>query len=289
VYVLPAGDATHEDLQWLAREIAAEGGEATVCTATFVEGLRDEQVEALFHAARDANYVAVTEEARALARDLPPRLAKSDERRPALEAEVARLRKRIDEIAAIDFFGSLGREPATSSVAALERRVRSSEKKPGADDAAPLSRSDYRGRTWVTRKNIHVDRIASAWLIRRFIDEDARFKFVPSQGYRAAPRELTFDMADGVFTHVGDACTFETLVTRFALAEPGLAAIAEIVHDIDVKDGKFARPEGPGIAALVAGIAVAHADDEKRIEIGGAMFDALAELYGRKKGRGGVR
>lgn len=149
-----------------------------------------------------------------------------------------------------------------------------------------LGPADYRGRTWVTRKNVHVDRIASAWLIRRFIDTDAKFKFVPGQGYKASDDELTFDMYEGTFTHVGDACTFETLVDRFGLTQPGLGAIAEIVHDIDVKDGKFARTEAPGIAAMIAGIATLHREDERRIEVGGGMLDALLDLFSRKGARG---
>jgi hypothetical protein len=194
----------------------------------------------------------------------------------------------MSEVAAIDFFGASGRVSAKSAIEALERRLRRNEKPPEEEERDGLSRDEYRGRTWVTRKNIHVDRIASAWLIRRFIDPRATFKFVPGQGYRAEETELTFDMYEGTFTHVGDDCTFETLVKRFAMREPGLGAIAEIVHDIDVKDGKFSRVEAPGVAALIAGIAVAHREDERRIEVGGAMFDALLELFGRRKTRGGV-
>jgi hypothetical protein len=286
VYVMPANEQTREDFQWIAREIVNEGGEATLCSASFIEGLRDDQVEALFLAARDADYAQLAEEARELTRELPSRLGRDDERRPQLEADLARLRKRASEIAAIDFFSGSGRVNAETAIEALERRLRRNEKAPS--ETPPLGRSDYRGRIWVTRKNVHVDRIASAWLIRRFIDPDARFKFVPGQGYRGAEGELTFDMYEGTFTHIGDACTFETLIERFGLQEPGLGAIAEIIHDIDVKDGKFSRAEAPGIAAVIAGIAVAEREDEKRIQIGSAMFDALFELFGRKKGRGSV-
>lgn len=284
VYVLPANEQTQEDFQWVAREIVNEGGDATVCTASFVEGLRDDRVEALFQSARDAEYAQVAEEARAIASELPSRLARDDERRPQLEADLVRLRKRAAEIAAIDFFASSGRVTAESAIEALERRLRRNEKP--AAEAPSLGPADYRGRTWVTRKNVHVDRIASAWLIRRFIDPQATFKFVPGQGYRATDGELTFDMYEGTFTHVGEACTFETLVDRFELKEPGLSAIAEIIHDIDVKDGKFTRAEAPGIAALVAGIAARYREDEKRIEVGGVVLDALLELYGRKGARG---
>ncbi len=290
VYVLPLSEQTQEDFQWVAREIASEGGEATLCKASFVEGLRDDQLEALFLAARDAEYAQVADEARERVADLPARVAREDDRRPELEGVVIRLRKRLGEIAAVDFFAASGRASAESALEALERRLRRPEKPAtAAANDAMLARQDYGGRTWVTRKNLHVDRIASAWLIRRFIDDRAMFKFVPGQRYCAGEGELTFDMYEGTFTHVGDACTFETLVDRFALAQPGLSAIAEIVHDIDVKDGKFGRAEAPGFAALIAGIAVAHPDDERRIEVGSAMLDALLALYARKKTRGEKR
>ena len=286
VYVLPLTEQTHEDLQWVAREIASEGGDATLCKATFVEGLRDDQIEALFHAARDADYAQVGEETRQLVSELPSRLGRDDERRPGLEADLVRLRKRLSEIVAIDFFASSGRVAAESAIETLERRLRRGEK-PVTEESARPRRDAYRGRTWITRKNVHVDRIASAWLIRRFIDPDARFGFVPGQGYRSKEGEVTFDMYEGDFTHVGDACTFETLLDQFEIREAGLSVIAEIIHDIDVKDGKFGRAEGPGVAAIIAGIAVAERNDEARIELGGRMFEALLELYRRK--RGGTR
>jgi hypothetical protein len=283
VYVAPLSEQSHEDLQWVAREIVSEGGEATLCKATFVEGLRDDQIEALFHVARDAEYGQVAEEAREITSDLPPRLAKEDERREGLEGDRARLHKRLTEIVAIDFFAASGRVAAESAIEALERRLRRSKEPEAAKENARPSRADYRGRTWVTRKNVHVDRIASAWLIRRFIDPDARFAFVAGQGYRSKDREVTFDMYEGDFTHVGDACTFETLIDRFEVRDAGLTAIAEIVHDIDVKDRKFGRIEAPGVAALLAGIALGERDDEGRLELGGRMCDALLALYQRRR------
>jgi hypothetical protein len=283
VYVAPLSESSHEDLQWVAREIISEGGEATLCKATFVEGLRDDQIEALFHAARDADYAQVAEEARQSASGLPSRVARDDERRPGLEADLGRLRKRMAEIVAIDFFACSGRVSAESALEAFERRLRRGKEPTMEQENKRPLREAYRGRTWVTRKNVHVDRIASAWLVRRFIDEDARFLFVPGQGYRAMEGEATFDMYEGTFTHVGDACTFETLLDAFEIREPGLTTIAEIIHDIDVKDGKFARAEAPGVAALIAGIAVAHAEDEARIELGGRLLDALFELYRRRR------
>jgi hypothetical protein len=287
VYVLPLTSSTQEDFQWVVREILSEGGDATLCQARFVEGLREDQVEALFRAAREADYTQVAEEARATTGGLPPRIAHGDERRTELEATLARLRKRMAEIAAIDFFGAPGHETAEAAIASLERRLRRKVKGEGAAEATDaFDPENYRARTWVTRKNVHVDRIACAWLVRRFIDPNASFRFVPGQGYRAAEGEVTFDMFEAEFTHVGDRCSFETLVGRFDLREVGLGAIAEIVHDIDIKDGRFARTEAPGIAALIAGIALTESDDDGRLAVGSRMFDALFELYRRKRSRG---
>jgi hypothetical protein len=280
VYVLPLSDSAIEDLQWVVREIAAEGGEATVCKASFVEGLTDEQIEALFHSAREADYAAIAEEARDLAGHIPRRLDANDERRAHLETDLARLKKRLGDVAALDFFGAPGHVPTESAVAEVERRLGQTMQPRGTEK--PPSREDYQGRVWVTRKNIHVDRIASAWLVRRFIDPNARFKFVPGHGYRAARDEVTFDMFEATFTHVGDKCTFEMLVDAFELREPGLRAIAEIVHDIDIKDRKFDRSEAHGFATLVAGIALSERDDESRLAFGERVFGALFEALRRK-------
>jgi hypothetical protein len=139
------------------------------------------------------------------------------------------------------------------------------------------------GRVWVTRKGIHVDRIASAWLIRRFIDPDARFKFVPARGYRPATHELRFDMFEADFTHEGDRCTFEVLVQRFGLKDLALGPIAEIVHDIDLKDDKFARADTEGVARVIAGLALAHREDDERLEHGSSLFEHLYHYFRRKQ------
>ena len=141
------------------------------------------------------------------------------------------------------------------------------------------------GRVWVTRADIHVDRIASAWLIRRFIDKAAKFKFVAPKGYRSRAGELRFDMYDAEFSHVGSDCTFQTLMRRFNLRDKALAAIGEIVHDIDFKDDQFSRPETAGAAAMVRAIAESSKDDLKRIERGSILFDDLYAFFGKSKRR----
>ncbi len=136
-------------------------------------------------------------------------------------------------------------------------------------------RGRMRGRTWVTRRGVFVDRIASAWLIKRFIDRAARFKFVAPEGYAPRKGELRFDMFEAEYTHEGDRCTFETLLRRFRLREPALRAIGEIVHDIDCKDAKFERAEAIGVERLLAGIARKHATDATRLRRGAVVFDNL--------------
>ena len=275
VYALPRSDDALEDLQWILREIVKGGGDASLVDARFIDGLTDAQVIGMFHAAREADYREIASQARAASRELPRRGLPPDGRRAELSVRIARLRGRLGEIAQVDYFGAPGREIAEALVAGLEERM-----KPATDEAnrstTPSSRTeDVRKRTWVTRAGIKVDRMASAWLIRRFVDPDARFKFVPAKGYAPEAGELRFDMFEAEFTHEGDLCTFEVLLRRFGLDDPGLRAVAEIVHDVDLKDAKFGREEAAGVGRLVAGIAAAHPGDEERLARGAALFDDL--------------
>jgi hypothetical protein len=280
VYVLPKSDQTLEDFQWILREIAEGGGEASLCEAGFVEGLSDSQIEALFRAARDADYASIADEARELSKKHHPRRADEDAR-SELETDVSRLRKRLAEVAALDFFDSLGRQTAEGLVSSLEARVRPANNVERQESEKDLV--DYRKRVWVTRKGIHIDRIGSAWLIKRFIDPDAKFKFVPARGYRPEKGEIRFDMFDAEFTHEGDRCTFEVLIARLVPNVGGLRAIAEIIHDIDLKDGKFERTEAAGIDALITGICTHYKDDDERLQRGSAIFDDLFESFSRRR------
>jgi hypothetical protein len=284
VYALPQGEQTQEDFRWLVREIIGSGGEASLCEARFVDGLSDQQVRGLFDAARDADYAAIRKEAGALADHLA---ARPEERQAESRKQVVRLRRQLGQIAGLDFFGASGRAAAEAAVSALEVLLAEPEPEVGAEDDMS-SREGLRGlhgRTWVTREGVHVDRIASAWLIRRFIDPEARFAFAPNAGAARRPGEIRFDMYEAEFTHEGDRCTFEVLLERAALDDPALKAIGEVVHDIDLKDGKFGREETPGIAGLIGGIVLAHQDDEQRIERGAAMLDDLYRyLRGKPSG-----
>jgi hypothetical protein len=284
VYVLPKGDQAHEDFQWVLRAIVDGGGDASICEAEFAEGLDDHRVEALFHAARDADYAALAEEAKRLVDEWPPDAAMA-EGKNRLEVDIARLRRRFSEVTAIDFFGAPGRESFYGLLCSLEARARAPTPAEAALREGRLRREEVRGHTWVTRKGIHIDRIASAWLIRRFIDPEACFRFVDGKGHRPERDELRFDMFEAEFTHEGDRCTFEVLLDRFGLDGLSLEPLAEIVHDIDLKDAHFGRPETQGVEILVAGIAMGHRDDEARLARGSAVFDDLHEYFRRKEPR----
>lgn len=281
VYVLPRTDSAQEDFQWVLREVVAAGGEATLLEAHLVDGLADPEVEALFRNARDADYGAIAREARDLEQGLLAGATLDDEVRRQADAELRRLERHLEEVAAIDFFGASGRETTHGLLAALRARLTPPTVPPPSPE--PDMRDAYQGRTWVTRAGIHIDRIASAWLIRRFIDPDARFKFVPAKGHVPAPGELRFDMFEAEFSHEGDLCTFEVLCARLQLEQPGLRALAELVHDLDLKDGKFGRAEVAGLAAQIAGLVLLHRDDETRLARGSELLDELCTYFAKKR------
>ena len=259
VYALPVSDQSLEDFEWLAREIADLGGEAAVCEATFLGTATDARLIGALRAARSREYGEI---------------AASAQREPT---DVDRLKRRLAEVTSLDHFAAHGRADAEAAIMALEQRKAGSER-------IDSPRGAMQSRTWVTRIGVHVDRIASAWLIRRFIDREARFRFVAPKSYRPDPGELRFDMFEGEFTHDGDRCTFETLCRHFGLHDRPLTVLAEMVHDIDCKDDKFGRAETPGFRLVIDGIVRAHSDDEVRLARGAAVLDDLyAQLGGARE------
>jgi len=204
------------------------------------------------------------------------------ERRTEILKQLQRLKRRLAEISAIDFFESASRDEAEKRITAVEVKLQAHSRPISQRTETQLRSQKYHGGTWITRKGIHVDRIASAWLIRRFIDSAAQFKFVEPQGYRPEPGEVRFDMFDAEFTHEGNNCTFEVLCNHFGLKDPALRLIADIVHDIDLKDSKYGREETRGISRVIAGIAMNHKEDDVRLERGLALFDDLYECFHRQ-------
>jgi hypothetical protein len=276
VYVLPNQPEALEDFQWVRQEIIRAGGEATLCASEFVEGVNDAEIIKTFARASDGEYREVLKTARSLGRV------------PA-EHDVARLRRSFNEALSRDHVGAPSRARAEHTLSTLEarvsrRRARDTRRPPGAQPGqSEVSMPRPAGATWVTRQNIFVDRMASAWLIGRFIDERARFKFVTDERYHPAPDELRFDMFEGEFTHEGEHCTFETLLARFMLDDPALSTIGEIVHDIDCKDDKFGRDETAGIRHVLQGIRASLPTDDARLDAARVVFDGLYATFRRGK------
>jgi hypothetical protein len=282
VYVLPANEGAQEDYEWILKEVTEGGGEGLIWEARLVDGLSDDDVRALFNTARSQDYQELSKHARAVAASLvgnDPETSHAE-----LRSKLTRLRAELSRVAVIDFFGADGREAAGGLLAGLEATLREVSAMEDDREKSAATSDALKGRVWVTRKGVHIDRIASAWLIRRFIDPDARFKFVPAKGYAPTLGELRFDMYEGEYTHEGDRCTFEVLTARAELDDPAVQAIGEIVHDIDLKDGKFGREEALGIARLVDGIAAATKDDGRRLERGAAMLEDLYQSFRVKRG-----
>lgn len=272
VYALPDRPDCRESLQWILREVAAGGGEAVLCAVDLVEGLSDDELRGLFREARRADYEALAAEAREALATLQ---ASTEEGRGPARTALRRSERRLAALEDLDFFAAPGREAALAALAALRAGL-SADRPPAA--AAP--RGLEPGRTWVTRPGVEVDRIASAWLIRRFLDPAARFRFLP---VAAADDGIRFDMYEAEHTHEGDRCTFEVLLERFELAEPALAAVGEIVHDLDLRDEKLARPETPGVERALRGLLRAEPDDAARLEKGGALFESLYRGFGGER------
>lgn len=272
VYALPNREGTRESFQWLLKEIASDGGEAVICEAAVVEGMSDEDLRQLFRDARQADYDQIAEAARsALA---AARAAGEDAGLGRLPSELGRWRRRLSKVREIDYFDARGRMAAEEALRLVAEAI-----EPPADAAAksprPADLERLRGRTWVTRSDLAEDRIASAWLIRRFIDPEAVFRFEEEPATEPAGDELRFDTYGGEFTHEGDLCTFEVLLLRCGLTDPALQALGEIIHDIDLRDDKFGRPEAAGVKRLIQGIRAVEDNDEGRLERGSLVLDTL--------------
>jgi hypothetical protein len=182
------------------------------------------------------------------------------------------IKDRLAAVEQVDFFGSAGRDRVVTLVRELEER--GAARAAGATTSKDTTTNAYRGRLWVTRPRPGVDRMASAWLIRRFIDREARFGFVADRD-AASSGSLPFDMFGVEFTHRGELCTFETLCDLFHLQDPALSSIAAIVHDLDLKDSRFGAPEAATIGLLIEGLRFVHDQDAVLLEAGIALFESL--------------
>jgi hypothetical protein len=231
----------------------------------------------LFHEARDPEYRQLATRYRKLIQALERKSAAASAR---VDRDLAQLTKDFEKLRELDFFDAPGRAEVERLREAIDMRKRPSEK-PTRPDKPTLDLRALRGRRWVTRPRPHVDRIASAWLIKRFIDPEATFLFsVPSEFPSDA---IPFDTPKAELSHVGDDCTFETLIKRAGLRDRRLTHLAQIVHEADLRDGKFPRDEARGIDLALRGFLAAYPDDNDVLAHGLALFDGLYAGASRKE------
>lgn len=275
VYVLPDAPEAREDFEWLKVEIEGAGGEAVVYSADHVDAAAETALIEQFRQVRQQAYAELASELQRTQRAGASRANPAGRRR-----DLARYRERFAAIERVDFFGSAGRDRVVTLLNDLEAAAPSARKEKGrlTGDGAADSQ-DYEGRLWVTRPRPGVDRMSSAWLIRRLIDSKARFAFITD--IKAAGGAVPFDMFGGGFGHEGDHCTFETLATRFDIRDRAVLRIAEIVHDLDLKDGKFGAPEAATVGIAIDGMQLSLMDDSVLLEQGMTLFEALYRSFGQ--------
>lgn len=269
VYVIPNTPQAREDVEWIRQDVIAMGGQATVFAAEVLDGDSEAELVAAFQRARQTDYRALQEEADMLRR----KTGRSRGHRAAAGRAARAVRDRFAAIERIDFFGAPGRAQAAESVARLERRTTAGAS--GPRRAPRLKAADFVKRRWVTRPQPGVDRMASAWLIRRHIDPKATFAFAA----RARRGEIAFDMHSCEFGHHGPHCTFETVAARFGIRDPAVVRIGQIVHDLDLNETRYAPPEAPAVERMIDGLREMYVDDRTLLEQGIVMFDALSRSF----------
>jgi hypothetical protein len=278
VYVLPDTPNTREDFEWLKTEVKSAGGDATLFAAENLDAWADDELVEEFRRNRQDAYADVSREVEATLNRM------SAARRPRrLDTPLHRLldafRQRLAAIEAVDFFAAAGRDRALAALKDLEDKMTTASppKTDMATDSA-AARTRFQGRLWVTRFRPGVDRMSSAWLIRRFIDPQAKFGF-------AADREsvpdgaVAFDMFGVEFSHQKNGCTFETLCTVFGLDDPVLSRIAAIVHDLDLKETRYGAPECSTVATMIEGLRLSYEDDHALLAQGMTFFESLYRSF----------
>jgi hypothetical protein len=268
-HTLPDSPGSREQFEWLRTEITAAGGQATIFVAETIDRWAHEALVDEFRRSREVTYAALARECEKLSRRTIA-TARTSTKEVAAKS-LQQLRRQLAAVEEVDFFGSAGRDRVRLLLTDLEERLRGGASGPVGEGTL---RGEYRDRLWVTRPRPGVDRMASAWLIRRFIDASAQFTF-SNETRSAPPKAVPFDMFGVELSHQGENCTFEVLCDTFALHEPALTRIAAIVHDLDLKDERFGAVEAAAIGTVIDGLQLAEPDDHLLLSSGISLFEAL--------------
>lgn len=285
VYVIPFTDEHEETMQWLCNQIKEGGSDASLFITESLDKKQDEEIIKSFHEICDKEYILLIEVCDAELKKITQR-AETEGISESLVHECKRklneILKSADDISKIDFFHAPQKELLLQKIASLQKMLlkwtKTSEKEIKVTGKV-YQIKDFSGKKWATRKDIFIDRIASAWLIRKFIDPKARFVFMSKGTEKASRGAVPFDMYGAEFTHHGEDCTFEALMKAFDLKDSALQSIAEIVHDIDLKDNKYGRKEAEGLAQIITGLSQKLKNDNKLLGKGLEIFDALYQNY----------
>jgi hypothetical protein len=265
-YVLPDEPVHYERFQWLAKEIVDTGGEATLVRVKDIEGMPHAAIVAMFNEARARDYDEIAEPLSLLIKDTKLRKKAPD----TFAGQLQKLQQRFQEIRDIDYFESSRGED-------LQRLFQKAETLEvfgkTLEPMVRLRAEDFRGKTWITRPRPEIDRVGSAWLIRKFIDGEAKFDFANKP--QDHPDAIPYDMFDVEFSHHGDCCTFETLIERFGIRDRAVLRLAELIHDADIEDDKFHRIEGFGVEQIFKGWAKQGLTDQEILSKGFESFDGL--------------
>ena len=259
-YVLPNTPVNQERLEWLATAIRGFKGEASVLQVLAIDDLPSDVLKERFREERKPDYTALIREVQQL---------KPSEQ--GFSTQLARLKRRFEEIAEIDFFESPLRTKAEETIYKAEHPLTAQ----AWIGKGRISKTEYQSRVWITRPRPGIDRVSSAWLIKRFIDPKASFLF--DSNPTVHPEAVPFDMYQaGGFGHEGEKCTFETLCARFGLADKKVRLIGQAIHDADLDEEKFGRTEGITINQILKGWAKQGIPDDELLNRG---IDLIEGLY----------
>jgi hypothetical protein len=289
VYVLPDTPNGREDFEWLKTEIKSAGGDASVFAADNVDAWSDDALVEEFRRVRQEAFADLAREVERVLGRLKSRRAPGGARAPAGRRLIEVFRERLAAIEQVDFFGSAGRDRVAALLTQLEEKV-AGPRRPAvpARSTGTVDVRNYTSRLWTTRPRPGVDRMASAWLIKRFVDRQARFAFAADRV--SVPQDaIPFDMFGVEFSHQGSDCTFETLCRVFAIEEQAVARIAGIVHDLDLKDGRSGAPEAPTVGAVIEGMQLSVPEDGDLLAQGMALFESLYRAFEQSARSAGPR
>lgn len=275
VYVLPAGSAGVAVLTGVESEIRSAGGFAMTVELKLKKAQQIAQVRSLFD--RSSDYGELVRKLSAVQSSLArlgPRKA---------HTAVQRLQRSFDKLSEIDFYPGEARRQAADAIAALKQRLDQvfprGEPRPSKRQPRQVNGTKYQNRVWATRKDPWVDRLASAWLIKRFIDRNARFVWMDRPRERPS-KAIGFDFDGAQFTHVDDRVTFEVLLTSFGLHnDPALAAIGAAVHFLDI--GGIPVADAKGLETLLRGIKEKARDDDALLAEAMRILDHFYSAYAK--------